>query len=340
MEIGIDSFAAVNNRNHLSNEKANVQAINDLLERIVFSEKSGLDIFGIGEHYREEFLDSAPSVILAAAASKTKKIRLTSAVTVLGAADPVRVFQNFSTLDIISNGRAEIIAGRGSFSEAFPLFGIDFNDYDDIFEEKLNLLLNIRDNETVNWSGRFRPKLENQKIYPRSVQKKLPIWLGVGGTPQSFIRAGKLGLPLMIAIIGGEVRRFEPFVDLYRKAYLSSGHDIESMKVGIHCLGYIANSKEEAIKDFYPGYKEVFNRIGKERGWPPVTSDRFKEQISSKGALIVGDPDEAIEKINDHSKSLGGISRLTFQMNVAALSHKKLLNSIDLIGNKIKPFFK
>jgi len=340
MEIGIDSFASVNNPNHLPEHEANVQSLNDLLERIVCSEESGLDVFGIGEHHRKEFLDSAPSVILAAAAAKTNKIRLSSAVTVLSAADPVRVFQDFSTLDIISNGRAEIIAGRGSFSEAFPLFGFDINDYDEIFAEKLNLLLKIRDNNTITWSGKFRSKLVNQNIYPRPVQKKLPVWLGVGGTPQSFARAGQLGLPLMIAIIGGETKRFRPFVDLYRETYLASDHNPDNMKIGIHSLGYITKSKEEAIKDFYPGYAQVFNKIGKERGWPPVTRDRFEKQIGPEGALIVGSPDQAIEKIVHHSESLGGISRLTFQMNVAAISHKKLLKSIDLIGCKIKPQLK
>lgn len=337
MEIGIDSFAAtsINNDTYIVNNGA--KALAELLERIEHADKVGLDVFGIGEHYRREFLDSAPAVILAAAASRTKQIRLTSAVTVLSAADPVRVFQNFATLDLISHGRAEMVVGRGSFTESFPLFGLDFQDYDALFSEKLDLLLNIRDNEIVNWSGKFRPALRNQPIYPRPLQSPIPVWLGVGGTPESFIRAGNLGLPLMVAVIGGETHRFRPLVDLYRQAGERAGHPPEQLKVGLHSLGYVANDSEEVVNDYYPGYAETFTRIGKERGWPPVTRARFEAQIGSLGALVVGSPEDVASKIIRHSDALGGISRFTFQMDNAGFSHDKLLKSIELIGKRVSP---
>ena len=334
MEIGIDSFAAN------PTEIESSHALNKLLDRIALADEVGLDSFGIGEHYRKEFLDSAPTMILAAAASRTKRIRLTSAVTVLSAADPVRVFQNFATLDLISQGRAEIVAGRGSFVDSFPLFGLDLSDYDELFVEKLNLLLKIRDNEVVTWSGKFRPPLSNQPIYPRPVQKQLPVWLGVGGTPASFVRAGELGLPLMVAVIGGQTHRFAPLVDLYRQAGANAGFAPELLKVGLHSLGYVAESTEEAVADYYPGYKEVFTKVGKERGFAPVTKERFDAQNAGpQGALLVGNPEDVAEKILHHSEVLGGISRLTFQMDVG-IPHEKLLKSIALIGEKLVPLVK
>ncbi len=335
MEIGIDSFAAVPADKNISN----AQAIKELLERIELADQVGLDIFGIGEHHRKEFLDSAPTMILAAAAAKTKQIRLTSAVTVLSAADPVRVFQNFATLDLISNGRAEMVVGRGSFIEAYPLFGLDLNDYDALFAEKLDLLLQIQQNEVVSWSGKFRAALNNQAIYPRPLQDKLPVWLGVGGTPASFVRAGQLGLPLMVAVIGGETYRFRPLIDLYKEAASKAGHDPKQLKVGLHSLGYVATSKEEAVADYYPGYERMFTKIGKERGFPPVTKERFDAQNGKMGALLVGEPTEVAEKILRHSESLGGIARFTFQMD-AGLSHEKLMKAIELIGTKVSPVVK
>jgi probable LLM family oxidoreductase len=332
MEIGIDSFAAVPADSKISN----AQAIAELLERIEYSDAMGLDVFGIGEHYRKEFLDSASSMLLAAAATRTKKIILTSAVTVLSAADPVRVFQNFSTLDLISNGRAEMVVGRGSFIESFPLFGLNLHDYDELFTEKLDLLLQIRNNELINWSGKFRASLINQSIYPRPLQNKLPIWLGVGGTPESFIRAGALGLPLMVAIIGGETHRFKPLIDLYRQAGAAAGHGPEALKVGVHSLGFVGDSSEEAVEAYYPGYAEMFTKIGKERGYPPVTKARFDAQNGILGALVVGNPELVAEKIIRHSHALGGISRFTFQMD-AGLSHTQLLKAIELIGTKVAP---
>ena len=332
IEIGIDSFAAAPSHQDVSNS----QSLAELLARIERADKVGLDVFGIGEHYRKEFLDSASVIILAAAASRTDRIILTSAVTVLSAADPVRVFQNFATLDLISKGRAEMVVGRGSFTESFPLFGLNLNDYDALFAEKLDLLLKIRDAEFVNWSGQFRPALINQAVYPRPEQNKLPIWLGVGGTPESFERAGTLGLPLMVAVIGGETHRFRPLIDLYKQAGLNAGHAPDQLKVGLHSLGYVAESKEEAIQDYYPGYEEMFTRIGKERGFPPVTKARFDAQNGPEGALLVGNAEEVAEKILRHSEALGGISRFTFQMD-AGIPHEKLLNSIELIGKRVSP---
>ncbi|MES2427684.1 MAG: LLM class flavin-dependent oxidoreductase [Bacteroidota bacterium] len=333
MEIGIDSFAAANVKNTNSNSEALIQ----LLDRMEHADKVGLDVFGIGEHHRKEFLDSAPTMILAAAAARTKRIKLTSAVTVLSAADPVRVFQNFATLDLISQGRAEMVVGRGSFTEAFPLFGFNLHHYDELFAEKLDLLLNIRDNESVTWSGKFRPALNNQAIYPRPLQDQLPIWLGVGGTRASFARAGTLGLPLMVAVIGGETHRFRPLVDLYRKAGAQAGHPPEKLKVGLHSLGFVAETTEKAVEAFYPGYAETFTRIGRERGWPPVTRPHFDAQNDNTGALLVGGPEEIAEKILRHSEALGGISRITFQMDNAGLSHTQLLNAIELLGTKVAP---
>ena len=312
-------------------------ALTQLLERIEHADRSGLDVFGIGEHHRKGFLDSAPALILAAAAARTKRIRLTSAVTVLSAADPVRVFQNFATLDLISGGRAEMVAGRGSFIEAFPLFGYNLEDYDDLFAEKLDLLLKIRESEFITWSGKFRPPLKNQPVYPRPMQYPIPIWVGVGGTPESFIRAGALGLPLMVAVIGGETHRFRPLVDLYREAGKRAGYTTEQLKVGMHSLGYVANTTEEALADFYPGYAKAMTRVGKERGWPPMTRGRFDAQRGTKGALLVGSAQEVAEKILHHSEALGGIDRLTFQMDTAELPHEKLMQAIELIAARIKP---
>lgn len=337
MEIGIDSFAAANVGGNKSVAENNMHSIAELLERMEHADKSGLDIFGIGEHHRKEFLDSAPSIILAAAAARTKRIRLASAVTVLSAADPVRVFQNFATLDLVSQGRAEMVVGRGSFTEAFPLFGQSLHEYDALFTEKLDLLLKISKNESVTWSGKFRPALKNQAIYPRPLQDPLPIWLGVGGTPASFVRAGTLGLPLMVAVIGGETHRFRPLIDLYREAGEKAGHAPEKLKVGLHSLGYVAATQEQAEVDFYPGYARTFTKIGEERGWPPVRRSHFDGLVGPTGALLVGSPEIVAEKILRFSKALGGISRVTFQMDSAELSHDKLLNAIALLGKEVKP---
>lgn len=337
MEIGIDSFAAFVTDAQGNPVRTAQDALQELLARIQLADEKGLDVFAIGEHHRKEFLDSATSVILAAAASRTTRIRLSSAVTVLSAADPVRVFQQFATLDLISQGRAELVVGRGSFTEAFPLFGLNFQDYDALFAEKLELLLQLNEQEVVTWRGRFRPALQEQAIYPRPLQPKLPIWLGVGGTPASFVRAGSLGLPLMVAVIGGETYRFRPLIDLYREAGDKAGFAQEDLKVGLHSLGYVAQTHEEAVENYYPGYAETFTRIGRERGWPPVTRGHFEAQNSKWGAYLVGDSDEVAEKILRHSASLGGIDRFTFQLDNAGLSHQQLSETIALIGEEVIP---
>jgi probable LLM family oxidoreductase len=335
MLIGIDSFAAAHD--DASRALSAAQRLRNLIEEIEQADRVGLDVFGIGEHHRKDFLDSAPAVILAAAAARTSQIRLTSAVTVLSSADPVRVFQNFATLDLISQGRAEIVVGRGSFTDSFPLFGLKLEDYDSLFAEKLDLLLKIRDNEHVTWSGKHRPALSGQGVYPRPVQDPLPIWLGVGGTPGSFVRAGALGLPLMVAIIGGETHRFRPLIDLYREAGERAGHSPDRLKVGVHSLGYVAATTQEAADDFFPGYARAFTDIGKERGWPAVTRAGFDAQRGPRGALLIGSPDEVVEKIIRHSEALGGVSRFTFQMNAGSLPHEKLMRAIELLGTRVAP---
>lgn len=337
MQVGIDSFAS-----HLlgvgtSTAISGAEAMRLLLDRIERADQVGLDVFGIGEHHRAEYLDSAPAVILAAAAARTRRIRLTSAVTVLSAADPVRVFQEFATLDLISQGRAEMVVGRGSSVEAFPLFGFDLDDYNELFTEKLGLLLTVRDQEHVRWSGKFRPALTGQGVYPRPVQQPLPIWLGVGGTPQSFARAGALGLPLMVAIIGGDTHRFRPLVDLYREAGHRAGHAPEQLQVGLHSLGYVAPTTAQALEEFYPGYARTFTARARERGGPPVTRAQFDAQTGPLGALLVGGPEEVAAKIRRHSEALGGITRVTFQMDVATLPHEKVLQAIELIGSRVTP---
>jgi len=335
MQVGIDSFAAAFDETSRAVNPS--ERLQDLVKQIERADQVGLDAFGVGEHHRRDFLDSAPAVILGAAAALTQRIRLTSAVTVLSAADPVRVFQEFATLDLLSQGRAEMVVGRGSFVEAFPLFGLRLEDYDSLYAEKLDLLLKIRDNEHVHWSGEHRPALTGQGVYPRPLQNPLPIWVGVGGTPESFVRAGVLGLPLMVAIIGGETRHFRPLIDLYREAGRRAGHSPDQLKVGIHSLGYVAETTQQAADDFFPGYARAFTDVGKERGWRPVTRADFDAQRGSQGALIIGDPDEVVKKIIRHSKALGGISRITFQMNAASLPHVKLMRAIELIGTQVAP---
>src|SRR5262247_3281321 len=305
MELGIDSFAAAFDEN--SRAVSSAARLRHLIEQIEHADEVGLDTFGVGEHHRREFLDSAPAVILGAAAARTRRIRLTSAVTVLSAADPVRLFEEFATLDLLSNGRAEMVVGRGSSIEAFPLFGFDLDDYDALFAEKLELLLALRDNEHVTWSGRFRPALSGQGVYPRPVQSPLPVWIGVGGTPESFERAGRLGLPLMVAIIGGETRRFRPLVDLYREAGRRAGHPPEGLTVGMHSPAYVAETTERAVADFLPGWMRAMNDIGRERGWGVMRREHFDAQRGPGGALLVGDPEEVSAKIERHSRALGGL---------------------------------
>jgi len=337
MQIGIDSFAAAYDDVGLALSPAT--RLNQLVEQIELADQVGLDSFGVGEHHRKEYLDSAPAMILAAAASRTKDIRLTSAVAVLSAIDPVRLFQSFATLDLLSNGRAEIVAGRGSFIDAYPLFGLSLDDYDLLFEENLELLLALRENEHVHWTGRhgFRPPLTGQGVYPRPVQNPLPVWVGVGGTPKSFARAGVLGLPLMVAIIGGETRRFRPLVDLYRESAAKAGHAPESLKVGLHSLGYLAETSRQAADEFHPGFAKAIASIADERGLGEMTRARFEAQRGPGGAMLVGEPDEVAEKVMRHSEALGGLARVTFQMNASSLPHAKLMRSIELLGTRVAP---
>jgi len=337
MQIGVDSFAAAISDPASGLTLEPVELMQQLLEDIEVADQVGLDVFGIGEHHRAEFLDSAPAVILAAAAARTKKIRLTSAVTVLSAADPVRVFQEFATLDLISQGRAEIVAGRGSFVESYPLFGLRLEDYDSLFAEKLELLLKIRESTKVHWSGKHRAALTGQAIYPRPLQDELPIWVGVGGTPTSFVRAGILGLPLMVAIIGGEPERFRPLIDVYREAGRRAGHSPERLRVGLHMIGFLGESTKQAADDFFPGYAHTFTEIGKERGWPPATRAQYDALRGPTGALLIGDAKTVSEKILYVNEVLGGVSRLTFQMGVSTLPHQKMLRAIEILGTRVAP---
>jgi len=337
MQIGLDSFVSTLTDPVTGALVDPVVRLSNLLEEVEIADRSGLDVFGIGEHHRPEFLDSAPVVLLAAAAARTKQIRLTSAVTVLSAEDPVRVFQNFATLDLLSKGRAEIVVGRGSFTEAYPLFGLDIQDYDSLFIEKLQLLLRIREQPSVTWRGKHRPPLTGQAIYPRPLQNPLPIWVGVGGTPQSFVRAGTLGLPLMVAIIGGQPYRFRPLIDMYREAGARAGHAPEKLKVGIHALGHVAETTQQAADDYFPGYARMFGQIGKERGWPPISRAQFEAVCGPGGALIIGDPKTAAEKILHYNDVLGGIDRITIQMSPGTLPHSVALKGIELIGTQVAP---
>jgi len=337
MEIGTDSFVSVLSDPATSMTIPPVERIALLLDEIAFADEVGLDVFGIGEHHRAEFLDEAPTILLAAAAARTQRIRLASAVTVLSAADPVRVFQEFATVDLVSRGRAEIVVGRGSFVEAYPLFGLSLEDYDTLFTEKLDLLLKIRETLQVHWKGRHRPPLTGQAIYPRPFQEQIPIWIGVGGTPESFIRAGTLGLPLMVAIIGGRPSQFRPLVDLYREAGRKVGHSPERLKVGIHALGAVAETSGQAADDYYPGYARMFNAIGKERGWAPVTRAHFDALLEPDGALVLGDPERVAAKIRHYDKVLGGISRFTMQLSPGCLPHEKQLRAIGLLGREVAP---
>ncbi|GLK56591.1 putative LLM family oxidoreductase [Methylopila capsulata] len=337
MDIGIDSFAAILPDPVTGRLPSATDRMADLLDEIEVADRVGLDVFGVGEHHRSEFLDSAPAIILAAAAARTSRIRLTSAVTVLSAADPVRVFQQFSTLDLISKGRAELVVGRGSFGEAYPLFGLDPRAYDALFVEKLDLLLQLGRMTSPVWEGRFRPSLTGQGVYPRPHQKQLPIWVGVGGTPQSFARAGELGLPLMVAIIGGGFERFRLLVDLYRETGLQAGHSPETLKVGVHAMGFVGETDLAAREAFFPGWAHLTATIGRERGWPPPTRQQFDALASPEGAFLVGAPETVAAKMLQASETLGGLSRITFQMSTASLETAAMKRSIDLLGAEVAP---
>jgi probable LLM family oxidoreductase len=336
MEIGIYTFAETTRDPRTGNLISAEQRLADLLEEIALADEVGLDVYGVGEHHRPDFAVSAPAVVLGAAAVRTKKIRLTSAVTVLSSDDPVRVFQDFATLDLLSGGRAEIMAGRGSFIESFPLFGYDLDDYDELFDEKLRLLLELREQEHVTWEGEHRPALRGQGVYPRPVQNPLPIWVAVGGTPQSVVRAATLGLPMALAIIGGSPERFKPFVDLYRATAAKSGRDPATLPVSINSHAFIAEDSREAADIFFPPYAEVMSRIGRERGWPPPTRAQFETSRSPRGALFVGNPEEVIEKIL-FQHELFHHDRFMAQLTVGTMPHEKVMKAIELLGTRVAP---
>jgi probable LLM family oxidoreductase len=336
MELGIYTFAEATPDPATGHLVSPAQRLQNLLKEIELADQVGLDVFGVGEHHRSDYVVSAPAVVLAAAAARTKNIRLTSAVTVLSSDDPVRVFQSFATLDLLSAGRAEIMAGRGSFIESFPLFGYDLDDYDTLFSEKLDLLLKLRDSEGVTWSGRHRAPLTDQVIYPRPYQERLPIWIAVGGTPQSVVRAGALGLPLALAIIGGQPERFAPLVSLYREAASRAGQDPARLKVGLNTHAYVAEDSQQAAGEFFPAYAQVMTKLGRERGWPPTTRAQFDAMRSPRGALAVGSPQEVIDKIL-FQHELFGHDRYLAQFSVGTMPHAQIMRSIELMGTRVAP---
>ena len=336
MEIGLYSFAETTPDPDTGHTVSPEQRLRDLLEEIELADQVGLDVYGVGEHHRPDFAVSAPAVVLAAAAARTRRIRLSSAVSVLSSDDPVRVFQQFATVDLISGGRAEIMAGRGSFTESFPLFGYDLDDYDALFEEKLGLLLKLRAGERVTWSGRFRPPLEDMPVYPRPVQDPLPVWIAVGGTPHSIVRAGRLGLPLAVAIIGGAPERFAPAVDLFRQAAADAGHDPARLPVGINSHTFIADRSQDAADWFYPSYAQLMSRIGRERGWPPMSRQQFEAGRSPRGALLVGSPQEVVDKILFQYEFFHH-DRFLAQMTVGSMPHERVMRSIELFGTVVAP---
>ncbi|WP_075980604.1 LLM class flavin-dependent oxidoreductase [Bacillus massilinigeriensis] len=336
MEIGISTFVETTPDVQTGEVISHAERIRQVVDEIVLADQVGLDIFGVGEHHREDYAASSPAVLLAAAASQTKRIRLTSAVTVLSSDDPVRVFQDFATLDAISDGRAEIMAGRGSFIESFPLFGYNLNDYDELFNEKLDLLLKIRAFEKVTWEGKHRPAIQNLGIYPRPVQNPLPVWIGSGGTPESVARAGMLGLPLVLAIIGGSPLHFEPLVRLYKKTASRAGHDVSKLPIASHSHGFVAESTELAAEKFYPSTQQAMQRLGRERGWAPYTRATFDAARRLEGALYVGDPKTVAEKIILLRKNVG-ITRFMLHVPVGTMPHGDVMRAIELLGKEVAP---
>ncbi|MFL5840182.1 MAG: LLM class flavin-dependent oxidoreductase [Thermoleophilaceae bacterium] len=330
MEIGVYTFGEANTGGAAGR-------LRNLVEEIELADQAGLDVFGVGEHHRPDFAVSAPAVVLAAGAERSQRIRLTSAVSVLSSDDPIRVFQDFATLDLLSGGRAEIMAGRGSFIESFPLFGYELEDYDELFEEKLRLLLAVRENETVDWpGGQHTPRIESRGVYPRPLQDPLPVWVAVGGTPQSIVRAGVLGLPLALAIIGGQPERFVPFVDLYRRAAEEAGRDPATLPVSLNMHTFVADTSQRAADVFYPGYAEVMSRIGRERGWPPLNRPQFEAGRAPGGHLLVGSAAEVTEKIL-RLKELFGMDRFLAQLSVGPMPHEDLIRAIELLGTEVAP---
>lgn len=336
MEIGVSTFVETSPDVQTGEVMSHAQRLREVVEEIVLADQVGLDVFGVGEHHRKDYAASSPVVLLAAAASQTKRIRLTSAVTVLSSADPVRVFQDFATLDGISNGRAEIMAGRGSFTESFPLFGYSLNDYDELFEENLELLLKIRESEKVSWRGGHRPVIDNLGVYPRPVQNPLPVWIGSGGNSESVIRAGLLGLPLVLAIIGGSPLQFAPLVRLYKKAATHAGHDASRLPVASHSHGFIAENTQLAADKFFPSTQATMNTLGRERGWGHYDRSSFDAARSFEGALYVGDPETVAEKIIHLRKNVG-ITRFFLHVPIGSMPHEDVMRAIKLLGTEVAP---
>ncbi len=336
MELGIYTFAELAPDPVTGTIITASERLHHLMEEIELADQIGLDVFGVGEHHRPDFVVSSPAVVLGAAAVKTKNIKLTSAVTVLSSDDPVRVYQDFATVDLLSNGRAEIMAGRGSFIESFPLFGYDLEDYDALFEEKLRLLMKLQESEKITWKGQHRPEMKNLGVYPRAFNDKMPIWIAVGGTPQSAVRAGALGLPMAIAIIGGSPERFVPFAKLYRETARNTGKDPAKLQLSINSHGFIAEDSQQARNDYYPPYAQVMGKIGRERGWPPPSREHFEAECSPRGALLVGSPQEIIDKIL-YEYELFKHQRFLIQFSVGTMPHEKIMKSIELFGTKVAP---
>jgi probable LLM family oxidoreductase len=334
MELGLTSFAETHADPDTGHSISHGERMRNVVDEIVLAEDVGLDVYGLGEHHRVDMAASAVAVTLGAAAARTKRIRLSSAVIILSSADPVRTYQDFATLDLLSNGRAELLVGRGSFIESFPLFGYSLSDYDALFTEKLELLLAIRANERVNWEGKFRPALHDQEVYPRSQQQPLPVWIGVGGTPESVVRAGRLGLPVAVAIIGGDPARFRPLVDLYRRSLAQAGHDPADFPLAVHGLGHIADDTAEAVATIQPGFTAIMNKIGRERGWPPLTPEQFEWMAGPDGSLVVGDPKTVAAKIL-RWKELLGIERFMLHTSAGNIPHKITMRSIEMLGTEV-----
>jgi probable LLM family oxidoreductase len=338
MELGISTFGEIN-PDGVAGKAINAhQRVQELLEEVKLADEVGLDVYAFGEHHRPDFVVSAPEIMMAAAAAITKNIRLSSSVTVLSSADPVRTFQNFATVDLISGGRAEMIAGRGSFIESFPLFGFDLDDYDELFTEKLEMLLQMNQHEVLNWKGKFRSPVVNQGVYPRPLQQAIPVWIGVGGTPASAKRAGRLNLPLIIAILGSAPKHFVPFVELYRESAEKAGHDVSKLQLAISSQFYLAETEEQAANDFYPSYEALMNRVGRDRGWSPMSRDQF-EYLRKDGPLVVGDVQYNIDKIMKQYELFGN-TRFVAQLVTGHTPHKNILKAIELYGTKVAPIIR
>jgi probable LLM family oxidoreductase len=336
MEIGISTFVERTPDPETRQTISPHQRMRDLIEEVELMDQVGLDVFAVGEHHRPDFVASSPAVILAAAAARTKKIKLSSAVTVLSSNDPVRVFQDFATVDLLSDGRAEIMAGRGSFIESFPLFGYDLDDYDELFAEKLDLLIKLNKSERISWQGKYRPAIDNLGVYPRPYQSEIPIWIAVGGTPQSVVRAATYGLPLAVAIIGGSPEQFVSLAQLYRNTWIKAGHDEKNIQIGVHSHGYIADTSQQAADDFFPSYQYVMTQLGRERGWSPMTRQQFEAMRTKKGALLVGSAQEVTEKIL-YEQELFGLTRFLLHISVGTMAHSKVMRAIELLGTKVAP---